>query len=148
MQWDDSRYAGFSTARPWLLLHPDYIHRNVAAQEADPDSLFNFTRTILGLRKKNPALQSGDFVPVHSPSGTLAYLRQSESQSVLMLLNLSGRSLEVHCPGNDSHVLLSSGKGTPGVLNPHEFQMLEFPGRLFSPGQFSKENGRIRLLTW
>jgi len=148
MQWDDSQYAGFSTARPWLPLHPDYIHRNVAAQQANPDSLFHLTRTILGLRKKTPALQSGDFIPVHSPSGMLTYLRQGENQSVLMLLNFTGRALEVRCPDGASQLLLSSGKGTPGVLNPHEIQILEYPGRLYSPGQFSIENGRIRLLTW
>lgn len=148
MQWDDSQYAGFSNAKPWLPLHPDYIHRNVAAQQTNPESLFHFTKTLLGLRKKIPALLSGDFIPVHSPSGMLAYLRQNGKQSVLMLLNFSGRVLEVRCPDGDSQVLLTSGKGTPGVLNPREIQMLEFPGRLYSPGQMSIENGRIHLLTW
>ena len=147
MQWDDSVNAGFSTTKPWLPVHPDYNHRNVATQQTNPDSLFHFTRTLLGLRKKFPALRSGDFIPLHSQPGLLSYLRQTENQTVLMLLNFTGRTLRVRIPDGDSQMLLTSGKGAPGVLEPHEIQMLEFPLRLCSPGQFEKINGRIRLFT-
>ena len=54
MQWDSGVHAGFSTAKPWLPVHPDYPRRNVAAQQADPDSLFHFTKKLLGLAESLP----------------------------------------------------------------------------------------------
>jgi len=66
MQWDAGAQAGFSTARPWLPVHPDYLQRNVAAQQADPGSLFHFTKKLLALRKAYPALRRGDYVPLET----------------------------------------------------------------------------------
>jgi alpha-glucosidase len=57
MQWNSSSMAGFSKSKSWLPVHPDYEDRNVAAQQADLNSLFNFTKSILAIRKKSPALQ-------------------------------------------------------------------------------------------
>ncbi len=56
MQWDDSPQAGFSTAKPWLPVHPDYLQRNVTAQQSRSDFSFNFTKKLLRLRKDIPAL--------------------------------------------------------------------------------------------
>ena len=39
MAWSAAPNAGFSTAEPWLPLHPDWSTRNVAAQNRDPASM-------------------------------------------------------------------------------------------------------------
>ncbi|KKI22621.1 alpha-amylase family glycosyl hydrolase, partial [Sphingomonas sp. Ag1] len=51
MAWDGSPNAGFSTAEPWLPLHPDWRTRNVAAQEADPASMLWLYRRLLAARR-------------------------------------------------------------------------------------------------
>ena len=91
MQWDNSPQAGFSSETPWLPVHPDYPTRNVQAQSKDPESLLNFTRDLLRLRRNEPALQRGamKFVESGSPQ-VLAYTRVHEGQTVLVLLNFSG----------------------------------------------------------
>jgi alpha-glucosidase len=91
MQWDGSAYAGFSRAKPWLPVHPDATRRNVAAQRADPASLLNFTRTLIALRRQTPALVRGDLELLSAPRGCLAYLRRTETQTVLVVLNFSSR---------------------------------------------------------
>jgi alpha-glucosidase len=124
MQWNDSTFSGFSTAKPWLPVHPNYIWRNVAAQQANPDSLFNFTKKLLALRKEIPALRRGDFVPLETPRGVLAYLRQTEGQSVLVALNFGRRNVKFAMPDGYWRILLSTAKGSPGVLTAHEIQLL------------------------
>ncbi len=90
MQWDGSPNAGFSPAKPWLKVHPNSTTRNVAAQQKDPDSLFHFYKKLIACRKRHPALQDGDFIPITGESkDVLAYLRQSRSETILVALNLS-----------------------------------------------------------
>jgi alpha-glucosidase len=107
MQWDDTIYAGFSAAKPWLPVHPNYRLRNVVAQRADPDSLFNFTKKLLALRKKYPALRSGDFIPLGTARGVLAYLRMYEKQSVLIAMNFKGQNVRILIPEGNWDNLLS-----------------------------------------
>ena len=92
MQWDDSANAGFSRGTPWLPVSPDYRFRNVARQEKDPDSVFNHTRDLLSLRKKHPALRQGDLVHLSSSRGVLSYLRMIPGETILVVLNFSGKS--------------------------------------------------------
>jgi alpha-glucosidase len=124
MQWDDSPFAGFSTVKPWLPLHPDYPCRNVAAQQANPASLFNFTKKLLLLRKQTPALRRGNFLPLKSPPGTLVYLRLQPEQAVLVALNFGRRRRKFPLPDGKWDLLLSNGEGIPGALSAHEVQLL------------------------
>jgi alpha-glucosidase len=136
MQWDNSPYAGFSTTEPWLRVHKNYRHRNVAAQGRDPDSIYNFTKRLLALRKKTPALQRGSFVPLTAgPRGVLAYLRHTESQTVLVALNFTGRSTTLPVPEGMWNVLLSSTPDTGEtrsdiLLSPHQILILAKPQSL------------------
>ncbi len=92
MQWSADENAGFTRGKPWLKLHPGYTERNVAAQVADPDSLLNFYKTLLHLRRTYPALQHGMFIPLHhNPQRVLAYLRQDSAQTILVALNFARR---------------------------------------------------------
>ncbi len=76
-------------------MHPNYETRNVAAQREDPDSLLNFTKDLLALRRKFPALREGDFVPLKTSRGVAAYLRQTEAQSILVALNFTSHEEDI-----------------------------------------------------
>jgi alpha-glucosidase len=127
MQWDDSAFAGFSAAKPWLPVHPDYIQRNVVSQRADPDSIFNFTRKLLALRKEMPALRCGDFIPLQAKHGVLAYLRQTEEQSVLVAVNFSSRKKKFALPRGNWQMLFTNSEGSAAPsseLAAHEVRLL------------------------
>ena len=124
MQWDAGPFAGFSTVKPWLPVHPDHTLRNVAAQQADPASLLNLTKKLLALRREYPALRGGDFIPVQTPSKIMAYLRQVKGQSVLVVLNFMGRRAGFTLPHGKWRLLFSSAAGTAGSLLPHEIQLM------------------------
>ncbi len=126
MQWSDGRYAGFSTVKPWLPVHPDAIHRNVAAQQADPNSLFNFTKQLLSLRKNCSALQRGDFVPLETRRGILAYLRTSAEQGVLVSINFKSRPVSLTLPQGRWHLLFTNSTHpmeVSAVLAPYEVKL-------------------------
>src|SRR2546423_4978905 len=61
MQWDTSNaQAGFSTnPRTWLPVPPDYRTLNVQTESADPDSLLNWHRRLIALRRSHSALRHG-----------------------------------------------------------------------------------------
>ncbi|MCB0195052.1 MAG: alpha-glucosidase [Anaerolineae bacterium] len=96
MQWANTANAGFCPpqVRPWLPVNPNYAQGvNVADQMQDPSSLFHFYRRILRLRRKTPALIAGDYQPLHHTSTHyLAFLRQSQEQTCLVILNMSAQT--------------------------------------------------------
>jgi len=53
MQWDDSANAGFSTGAPWHRVNDNYTEINAKAQQGDQDSLLNFWRSMIKLRKEH-----------------------------------------------------------------------------------------------
>lgn len=96
MQWSTARYAGFTNGKPWLKAHPNFIKRNVELQKADPKSLLNFYCALLRVRRANPALQQGMFVPLtYNPQQVLGYLRQTADQTVLVALNFGKRKVKL-----------------------------------------------------
>ncbi|MFZ5915673.1 MAG: alpha-amylase family glycosyl hydrolase [Chloroflexota bacterium] len=142
MQWANSPNAGFgpvSVGQTWLPINEDYVTVNVAAQSTDPGSLLSFYRRLIGLRKNTPALQHGDYTPLlERPAQALAYLRQTESQTVLVLLNLCGRSVRLHLeqktslPAQTWQTLFDTGGwpsrlklGDTVTLAPHQITILE-----------------------
>lgn len=89
-QWDAGAHAGFTSATPWIGVHPDHRTINVAAQEADADSVLQYFRRLVRLRRTHPVLVHGDYVllaPEHPH--IYAYLRVLGPTRVLVLLNFS-----------------------------------------------------------
>ncbi len=113
MQWDASPNAGFTTAgHTWLPLHPNYRLRNVAAQREDPHSLWNFVRALIAQRRANAALRRGTLrILTPKPKDTLLFIRQDETQAILVALNFTAQPLRVppaELPQGDWEPLLSS----------------------------------------
>ncbi|MBC7233544.1 MAG: alpha-glucosidase [Chloroflexi bacterium] len=116
MQWSNAPNAGFSPpgVQTWLPVNPNYAQGvNVADELAHPDSLLNFYRRLLRVRRQTPALISGDYVPLHEEAQDyLAFLRRSpgDHQICLVVLNMSAQShaLTFDLPMSTAHVLFSS----------------------------------------
>jgi glycosidase len=93
MQWSGGQYAGFSTAAPWKASDSDPVH-NVAAQSADPNSLFTHYRAWIAQRLSHPALRTGELSLLSaSDPGVFACLRTSADEAILVLVNLTGAPL-------------------------------------------------------
>jgi len=133
MQWSASENGGFSKVKPWLPVHPNYIDRNVEKQEADPESMLNFTRRLVQLRRENPALHCGDFnLITDRPHHVLAFLRKSGRQTILVALNFKNRSVRLeNLPSHNWGLLFSTERksgtdvGQDMSLFPYEVLLLK-----------------------
>lgn len=125
LQWDSSPYAGFSTVEPWLPVSDDYPTRNIAVQNADPNSTLNFYRKLLWYRKGSPALHSGSYQSLNSVTGTYVYLRELTGEQQLIALNFTAESKTVTLPGSGTIALSTQLDRSEAVnseltLRPHE----------------------------
>jgi len=90
MQWDDSENAGFTEGEPWLPVNPNYEAINVAAAEADPDSILHYYRELVDLRERHEELVYGEYdllLPDHE--AVWAYRMSREGDEALVTLNFS-----------------------------------------------------------
>jgi alpha-glucosidase len=113
MQWNSSVNAGFSTATPWLPVADNYKTRNVQVELKAPDSILNFYRRVLALRKDEDALKYGEYIALNNDDpNVLSYLRKYENQAVLVVLNMSAEPQKV----SFDLTAQGFGSGTPTLL--------------------------------
>lgn len=93
MQWDNSKDYGFSIAdHTWLPIPPSAAQYNVRVESGDPNSILSFYKRVLALRRGEPGLRDGSYVPLDRQDPyVLAYLREDPAagDSVLIVLNMS-----------------------------------------------------------
>ena len=94
MQWSDEPQAGFSTnPHTWLPVTANYHTVNVQSESADPASLLNWYRKLIGLRRSSAALREGRTVMVDRANRqVLSYARvAADGETLLVSLNLSAQ---------------------------------------------------------
>ena len=115
MHWSAAENAGFTAWQSWLPVDSSYRTRNVEQLNAMPDSLLNWYRRLLGARKANPALNSGDYSEIDGvPKGVFAYTRRAGAEEVAVYLNLTER--RVACPRPPE---LAAGRAWRVLLSTH-----------------------------
>jgi len=129
MQWDASENAGFSGAKPWLGVNGNYRHINYAAQRDDPDSVLNFYKTVIALRKRTECLVHGEFAPLYADNRVMVYRRRLGDESYTIALNFSSRDVKLSKKAASllvgAVVVSTSGRqGTEGRLLPWEGVLL------------------------
>lgn len=124
MLWDDGKNAGFSDAKPWLPIHPDYVTLNAKAEQGDSDSVFAFYQKLIALRKtKGDLFFRGDFIPRFTANPEIiAYERALAGERAIVICNfslkretvdLSNSAPEpVSAPGGAWQVLLGNRRET------------------------------------
>ncbi len=108
LQWSYQANGGFCPAgvQPWLPVNPDYsCGVNVAEQEPDPESLLNFYRHLLRVRKNTPALIGGSYQSYHPRNQkVLAFFRQIPGQTCLVGLNFSAEAAGLILPKESGQI--------------------------------------------
>ena len=126
VQWDDSENAGFSTAKPWFYVNENYKTVNVGAQESDQNSVLNFYRKAIKLRRELSAVKDGNYTEYgKSSSKVYTYVREDEKQKILVVCSFSEKNVKFKAPkGFDTHtakLILTNYEANDGMaLKPYE----------------------------
>jgi oligo-1,6-glucosidase len=94
VQWDTTANAGFSTAKPWLAVNPNYTNINAAKQIGDPASIFNYYKKLIKLRKTHPIIVHGKYELILKDDDRIyAYRRAYNGQTLLVLCNFTDQPI-------------------------------------------------------
>lgn len=98
-QWDDSAYAGFSTVEPWIMVNPNYKEINAKKQVDDPESVFNYYRKLIALRKEKEIIVYGTYDLLLPESEEIyMYTRTLGEEKLLVVCNFSEKEVAVEIP--------------------------------------------------
>ncbi|KAM0752284.1 glycoside hydrolase family 13 protein [Meredithblackwellia eburnea MCA 4105] len=100
--WTSGHEGGFTTGKPWMKLNPDYKDGwNVEDEQKDPNSVLNYFKRVVKLRKAHPVLVHGTFTLL-SPDDLqiFSYLRQWQNAKVLVVLNWSASKTQYSIPAS------------------------------------------------
>ena len=131
MQWTNEQNGGFSNQSPWFGVNPNYADINVASQEQDEDSILNFYKRMIQIRKMEETLIYGAYdLILPEDTKVYAYTRTLGDEQFLIVTNLKGETAEI-----DTDIILHSDnmllgnyptmhhEGTELVLRPFEARL-------------------------
>ena len=114
MTWNSGSKAGFTTGRPWLPLNDEYPNLNVETETEDENSVLNYYKNLIKLRKQYPALIEGDYEELLSYSpGIYAYARttKDKSERIIVIANTTAKIRGYKIPELKGATLLASTYG-------------------------------------
>ena len=111
MQWSDGKNAGFTTGTPWLRVNPNYTAINVEKEAQDPDSVLNFYKKLIALRKDPEYKETvvyGALEPfMEERHNLMAYYRKGD-KTLLVVGNYQWDEQEIELPGACKKVLINN----------------------------------------
>ena len=111
MQWSDWKNAGFTTGTPWLRVNPNYTAINVEKEAQDPDSVLNFYKKLIALRKDPEYKETvvyGALEPfMEERHNLMAYYRKWD-KTLLVVGNYQWDEQEIELPGACKKVLINN----------------------------------------
>ena len=90
MQWDDSDNSGFTEGKPWINVNENYKNINVKVQLENKNSILNFYKEMIRIRKENKTLVYGSYdLILEDDEKIYAYTRTMENEKFIIIVNLS-----------------------------------------------------------
>lgn len=132
MHWDDSKYAGFSQVKPWLLpTHQDEI--NVKKELAEGE-VFAFYQKLIALRKQETVISAGGFREIlPDDQQVFAYVRELDGEKLVVFNNFYGKEAVISVPSDlqeCGQILLDNYQRElsclPGELSLRPYESLAF----------------------
>ena len=128
VQWSAEENAGFTTGTPWFYVNENYKEINVAEQEGDPDSVLNFYRKAISLRKTLSAVRHGDYTEHFKSSSKLyTYTREDKRQKLLVVCSFTDEAVKMKAPDDfdtsKATLLLSNYKENGETMKPYEVRV-------------------------
>ncbi len=119
MQWDSTRFAGFSTVQPWIKVNENYLSLNVASFEKQENSLLNKYKQLIALRNSEPVFHYGKYTELAFSNNSISFTRVFNGKKIKCYFNFSENSLEIKLKENEK-VLLGAL-----TIKPNKYLMVE-----------------------
>ena len=133
MQWDNSNNAGFTDGTPWINVNDNYKTINVNNQINDENSILNFYKNMIRIRKENETLVYGSYDLILDEDDKIyAYIRTMGDEKFIVIVNLSHDEVKYSYEEklNYSKLLLSNYKvEAHDIIN--EFILKPYEARLY-----------------
>ena len=99
MQWNSSKNAGFTSGKPWLLVHSDFKSCNVEIEEKNPDSVLNFYRKLSAFRNSNEVLLRGDYEELYPDNEEIfVFTRTLGDKKFITAVNFTTHDVKLPAP--------------------------------------------------
>ena len=99
MQWSEAANGGFSYAEPWIKVNPNHTFINVASQIEDPNSVMQYYRRLIRLRKEKSIIVEGTYRLLEPDHEDLyVYMRTCENQELLVICNFKDKEVSMELP--------------------------------------------------
>jgi alpha-glucosidase len=126
MQWDGSAEAGFTTSsQPWLPIPASAKTVNVADEVKDSDSLLNWYKMLIALRRTNPTMHNGDLTMLNTDNDkVLSWMRQDAGHpTIVVACNFTAdpQTIDLSGQGKQGKTLVKS----PGMSDPASLDKVE-----------------------
>ena len=100
-QWNNKKNAGFTDGTPWIKVNPNYNYINAESQLKDKDSIFNYYKKLIALRKSHEIIVYGTYSLILFDNKDLyAYTRNLKDETLLVICNFSGNQTDFILPNN------------------------------------------------
>lgn len=92
-QWNTTKNSGFTSGQPWLKVNPNFEIINTEIQEKNQNSVLNYFRKLVQLRKQNPILIYGTYTLLDRENPNVyVYTRKLNGENILVLLNFTNQT--------------------------------------------------------
>ena len=124
MQWDNSYYAGFSEAEPWIKVNQNKSFINVKDALNDNDSILNYYKKLIKIRKQYNIVRDGEFKLLYPCNNKLfIYTRKSKKHTMLVMVSFSKKNtrnvLKNKLDGYQL-ILTNDPKNERDIIHPYE----------------------------
>ena len=135
-QWNNTINGGFTTGTPWMKVNLNYTTINEEAENNDPNSVLNYFRKVVTLRKEHQVLVYGQYVLLDKSNPYVyTYIRKNNEEKILVLLNFSSHNAttNIETQIGNAKILLSNYKIAPDIkktfvtLRPYECTIYKLP---------------------
>ncbi|QTN26005.1 alpha-amylase [Rhizobacter sp. AJA081-3] len=106
MSWAGDAKAGFTTGTPFRALSANVASNNVAAQSADPNSLLNFYKAVVAVRRAHPSLMAGTHAGATASGTTLSFQRAQGNERAVVMINYGAATANVTAAGLPANAAL------------------------------------------
>ena len=128
MQWNSNLNAGFTTGTPWLKVNGNYKYINAEEQIKDKDSVLNFYKKMIVLRREFKTLVYGEYkLLLEDDPYIYAYTREGNNEKFLIVTNISKNTLELNLnlKLTEENILIKNYEEIKNhsILRPYEARM-------------------------